>query len=142
MDMHDKSMHWASQMIGRPYERGASGPDSFDCWGAVRFYFKGALGIEMPAIEVGPDSDSIDNVLAIKRAASVSGWKPSGDRLPAEHDIVLMDGLEGRHVGVMVRANGTLLLLHSLERVGVCVQPLSELQRNFFHGFVFWRFEP
>lgn len=132
-------MHWATEMIGKPYRRGAHGPHEFDCWGAVRYYFAGALGIVMPLIEVGQVDDAIDNILAIKRAAKVSGWKPSGDRLPAEHDIVLMANCEGRHVGVMVADNGALMLLHCLERIGVCAQPLSDLARVGFHGFVFWR---
>ena len=133
-------MHWAADLIGKPYRRGACGPDDFDCWGLVRYVFEHVHGIAMPVVNVGQaDADTPDNVAAIKHAAAVSGWRPSGEREPAEHDIVLMTGIEGRHVGVMVRANGALLLLHCIERVGVCAQPLADLARVGFHGFVFWR---
>lgn len=134
------AMHWATDLIGRPYRRGAHGPDAFDCWGLVRHVFAQIHGIEMPVIEVGQLDDATpDNVAAIKRAAAVSGWKPSDDAQPRENDIVLMNGIDGRHVGVIVAANGALLLLHCMEQVGVCVQPLADLQRMGFHGFVFWR---
>ena len=138
----NQTMHWATELIGLPYSRGACGPDAFDCWGLVRHVFEQVHGITMPAIAVGQGDDpTLDNVIAIKRAAAVSGWQPSGDRLPAEHDIVLMSNVHGRHVGVMVQANGALLLLHCIERTGVCAQPLADLARTGFHGFTFWRRE-
>lgn len=135
-------MHWAADLIGLPYRRGAHGPDAFDCWGLVRHIFEQVHGITMPAIAIGQlDDPTLENVVAIKRAAEVSGWKPSGDTQPAEHDIVLMSSVEGRHVGVIVLVSGSLLLLHCIERVGVCVQPIVDLQRMGFHGFTFWRLE-
>lgn len=135
-------MHWATDLIGRPYQRGAHGPEAFDCWGLVRHVFDRVHGIAMPAIAVGQLNDaSLENVAAIKQAAAVSGWLPSSDTQPAEHDIVLMSSLEGRHVGVIVSVSGSLFLLHCIERVGVCVQSLLDLQRMGFHGFTFWRFQ-
>ncbi len=133
----NETMHWATNLIGKPYRRGAHGPDEFDCWNLVRWVFKHQHGIDMPVIAV--DDNSADNVAAIKRAAAVSGWQPSGDTEPAEDDIVLMSNVHGRHVGVMVQANGAMLLLHCIERIGVCAQPLADLQRTGFHGFTFWR---
>lgn len=133
----ETAMHWAAQLIGLPYSREPVPPQSFNCWALVRWVFEHRHGIIMPAVAV--DDDSADNVAAIKRAAEVSGWRPSGARTPAEHDIVLMNGLEGRHVGVMVRADGRLLLLHCIEGPGVCAQPLADLPRMGFSGFVFWR---
>ncbi len=129
-------MHWATDLIGKPYGSGASGPDSFNCWGLQRWIFEHVDGIVVPMIAVG----HAVNAQAIREAAAVSGWRPLGaGAQPAEHDIVLMMGLEGPHVGRMVQANGALLLLHCIERVGVCAQPLADLQRAGFHGFVFWR---
>ena len=128
--------HWAADLIGRPYELGAQGPMAFDCWGLVRWVFSTVHNIDMPIIDIGEST----NARAIKLAAEASGWRPSGAREPAENDIVLMNRLQGRHVGTMVRANGdALLLLHCLERIGVCAQPLDDIRRIGFHGFVFWR---
>ena len=135
-----ESMHWAAELIGLPYGAGARGPEAFDCWGLVRHVFAQQHGIDMPVVGVGPlDAATPDNVAAIKRAAEVSGWKPSGAREPAEHDIVLMNSPLGRHVGVMVQANGALLLLHCIEGAGVCAQPLPDLGRMGYSGFTFWR---
>ena len=134
-----ETTHWAAELIGLPYRRGAHGPDEFDCWGLVRHVFAQVHGVPMPPIEVGQADDTAHNVAAIKRAATVSGWRPSESPLPADGDIVLMDGIEGRHVGVMIAANGGLLLLHCIERVGVCLQPLPDLQRAGFRNFAFWR---
>lgn len=131
----------ALDMMGKPYDKNGQGPNSFNCWGAVRFYFEHALDIEMPMVAVGKEHDgSTENVGAIKRAAAVSGWRPCGDKAPKEHDIVLMDGPEGRHVGVMVRVNAsTLMLLHSVEPIGVTLQSLGDLPRFGFTNFEFWR---
>lgn len=136
----NEPMHWAAGLIGKPYGAGAAGPDAFNCWGLVRHVFEAVHGIAMPAIAL--DDPAADNVRAIKEAARISGWRPSGATAPAADDIVLMQSLTGPHVGVMVAANGTLLLLHCLERIGVCAQPLADLQRTGFHGFVFWRRTP
>lgn len=140
MNADSNAMHWAAPLIGRPYRRGAGGPDAFDCWGLVRWVFAQVHGISMPLVAV--DDEGVDNVAAIKRAAAVSGWRPSGARSPAADDIVLMHGPAGRHVGVIVDANGGLFLLHALERVGVCLQPLTDLSRLGFSGFTYWRREP
>ena len=132
--------HWATDLIGLAYRRGAHGPDEFDCWGLVRHVFEVVHGVTMPVITVGQKEDaSAENVVAIKSVFTASGWRPSGAREPAEHDIVLMNGIDGRHVGVMVDANGTLLLLHCVEPQGVCAQPLDDLSRGGFSGFTFWR---
>lgn len=127
--------HWAADLIGLPYRLGAQGPDAFDCWGLVRFVFATQHDIKMPIIEIGENT----NARAIKRAAEASGWRPSDAGEPAENDIVLMDRLNGRHVGTMVRANGALLLLHAIEQIGVCAQPLDDLRRVGFRNIAFWR---
>lgn len=66
------SEHWAFDLIGRPYDLGAGGPDSFDCWGLVRWVFKNVHGIELPMVAVGESG----NERAIRSAIDVSGWSP------------------------------------------------------------------
>lgn len=131
--------HWASSLIGKPYQRGAGGPDAFDCWGLVCHVFAVRWGIEMPAVAIGGlFTEAPANVAAIKRVAQVSGWAPAAPPA-ADADIVLMHGLEGRHVGVMIEVDGALRLLHCIEGAGVCAQPLPEAQMQGFWGFEFWR---
>lgn len=138
--MSTSPMHWAADLIGKPYSKTPAAPASFSCWTMVRYVFEHVHHISMPHVNVGQVEDgSADNVAAIKRAAAVSGWRPVVDAQPAEHDIVLMDGIEGRHVGVMVMADGHLRLLHCIDPQGVCVQTLDDLRRVGFANIVFWR---
>jgi cell wall-associated NlpC family hydrolase len=132
--------HWATPLIGKPWQRGALGPDAFDCWGLVRHVFAARWGIEMPAVAVGGlYIDAPANVAAIKRAASISGWAPVKDSQPADGDIVLMHSPSGRHVGVMIEVDGSLRLLHSFEGAGACAQPLADVGMAGFWGFEYWR---
>lgn len=137
-----KPSHWATGLIGLPYLEGGAGPEAFDCWGLVRYVFETVHGIKMPVIEVGTHLEATpENARMIRHAAEVSGWRPTDERLPQVDDIVIMTGLEGRHVGVMVAANGGLLILHCLEGAGVCAQPLSDLSLFGFRDIEFWRRE-
>ncbi|MGC4075465.1 MAG: NlpC/P60 family protein [Rubrivivax sp.] len=128
--------HWAFDLIGLPYERGATGPHAFCCWGLVQHVFCTRWGIQMPYVAI---DDPIDQTAAIKRAADTSGWAPSGDRQPRDGDIVLMRSLLGPHVGVMIEADGRLLLLHSVEGTGVSAVPLADALASGLSGPVFWR---
>lgn len=124
--------HWACDLIGHPHTA------QENCWWLVRKVFREQLGIEMPHIDVDL-RDSPENVGAIKRAAEMSGWKPSQDPLPRPWDIVLMTGPTGRHVGVMLEVNGGLHVLHSVSGAGVCLQRLADLRLAGFRDFEFWR---
>lgn len=127
--------HWAYGLIGRPYRRDAAGPDCFDCWGLVRHVFREQLSIEMPFVAVGEEG----NLRAIRRAVAVSGWRPVRSGGPKEWDIVTMRSPWGPHVGVMVRANGGLLMLHAVQGLGVCAQTLEELPVQGYQALRWWR---
>lgn len=43
-----KVINKAMEQIGKPYEWGASGPNSFDCGGLVKYVYKQAVNIELP----------------------------------------------------------------------------------------------
>jgi hypothetical protein len=101
----------------------------------VRHVFEHVHGIKMPAVAVGEET----NLAAIQEAARISGWRYVGMGAPQVDDIAIMTGFEGKHVGVLVEANGALLVLHCIEGAGVCAQPLSDLGRCGFKNFEFWR---
>lgn len=48
---------YINSVVGLPYEKGADGPYSFDCWGIVPHSFLEVEGIELPKIE---DRDNCD----------------------------------------------------------------------------------
>lgn len=129
------SNHWAFDLIGRPYEDDASGPDAFNCWGLVQWVFEHVQGVLLPTVAVGQH----DNAAAIKCVVEACDWRPVAGVIAKEFDIATMTGLEGKHVGVVVSANGGTFLLHCIERVGVCLQPLSDLGRAGFSDITLWR---
>ena len=51
------AVQWAQRQIGKPYEYGASGPDSFDCSG-LTMYVWGRAGVGLPHSAAGQWDDS------------------------------------------------------------------------------------
>lgn len=129
--------HWAASLIGKPYQRGGVGPEAFDCWGLVRHVFMVRWGISLPLVAVA-DAE-VDNGSAIRQVATACGWWPVDDPRPQDGDIALLHGLEGRHVGVIVAADGGLKLLHAFEGAGACAQSLGEAALAGFTQPEFWR---
>lgn len=129
--------HWAADLIGCEYRRGAEGPEAYDCWGLVRQVVRVRYGIEMPPVAVA--DAGADNAAAIAQAARASGWSPAHDEAPRDGDVAIMRNLLGeRHIGTVIEADGSLGLLHAIEGAGVCFQPLPAV-RLAFRGLEFWR---
>lgn len=126
--------HWAAHLIGLPWAQDGQGPRAYSCWGLVRHVFAVRHGIDMPIVAVGSD----DNAAALAAAARVSGWRPVQGK-PQADDIVLMRGPLGRHVGVMVEANGSLGVLHASHETGVVWQPLADATAGGYHDIELWR---
>lgn len=133
--------HWASDLIGKPWAPGATGPNAFFCWGLLQFIFDLRFGVDMPRINIESDQNSG----AIRVAAQASGWKRV-DGQPAEDDIVVMNGVNGRHVGFMTRANGMLGVLHADGCMGtkgpqgsVVFHSLAEATSCGYSDYEFWR---
>lgn len=138
--------HWATNLIGRPWAPDATGPVCYSCWGLVRHVFKTRHGINMPVIQVAEAAVTSENVASIKRASEDSGWRLA--ELPAlEDDIILMRNKRGdRHVGVVVRANKRLGVLHADGRMtptgpvgSVVWQSLADATAGGYHDFEVWR---
>ena len=51
--------HWATEYIGKPWERMARGPDTFDCWGLVYDIYKNKHGIELSQNLIDPITRNI-----------------------------------------------------------------------------------
>lgn len=122
--------HWANALIGRSYaERGG-------CWGNLRLVLAEQLGLEVPEVAIGAGEVQAP---AIRAAAEASGWRPAA--LPArEHDVLLMRNTEGqRHVGFVLRIDGTLSLLHCTEARGVELIEVSALRMAGYTSIEAWR---
>ena len=48
--------HFALKYIGRPWIAGAQGPDSFDCWGFVRYVLLHEFGHDVPPVNINPNN--------------------------------------------------------------------------------------
>lgn len=129
---------WAAPLIGIPWQPGAKGPQSFDCWGLVQYVFLTQFSIVLP--------DYAGDVLSIKDAANSNGWRRVGT-ISQGNDLIVMRNPQGeRHVGMMIPANGRYGVLHAdghLKRgkpVGqVAFSTLHELTECGCSEFEFWR---
>lgn len=137
----------AADLIGRPYARGAGGPEAFDCWGLVRFYFRAFRGIEFPEIFVRQAEQRLANQQAIGEIAREVGWRPvDGSPRPRADDIVVLRSNVGRHVGVMVRDGSRVHLLHCEGTAenplpGVLFEPLEQVLSRYTQPET-WRHRP
>lgn len=117
---------WPAIYVGKPWAPGADGPLAFNCWGLVRHVFREREGIELPIVVVD-DQDQPDaaNVSAIKQAARRAGMRRTARNEPPQvMDVAVLIGPATTHVGIVVRANGRLCLLHSSHAAGVKCEPL------------------
>lgn len=125
--------HPAPSLIGRPYA------PNFRCWDLVRLVFVDWFGVHMPEHAAG--------VLHLKAAAEASGWRRA-EAPAAPDDIVLMRNARGdRHVGVVIKADGEVGVLHNDGYLmpngqpvgGVVFNTFRELERIGCKDFEFWR---
>lgn len=103
-------LHWATTVIGKPWRPGMRGPDAFYCWGLVQWVFKTQKDLDFPDAQLPTYGD---NAEVIREVARKVNFRPAA--LPAqEFDIVVMrTPTRRRHVAVVIKANGTLGVLHA-----------------------------
>lgn len=123
--------HWVFNYVGKPFEDGGRGPDSYDCWGLVVSVYGRVYGIDLPTYgEV-----SANDLLAAARCMSMdsvcSPWRAVTE--PEEPDVALLAGYapDGKrlrrlpvHVGVVVSTNQ---LLHVESGINTVLVPLTHL---------------
>lgn len=98
-------------LLGAPFERGARGPDKFDCYGLIIELHRRA-GVELPDFD---SPGTVEEIAQIVDRETVGRWK----RVPL-HTIgaVLtfrVDGV-GAHVGMLIERGR---FLHAVEDLGV-----------------------
>ena len=100
--------HWSAHLIGERWT-----PER-NCWWLVRQFFAIRCGLDMPHVEVCDFSDAnLDNVAAIKRTASLSGWRRVAGEPQVDDVLVMTSPFHRRHVGVVIFADRRLRLLHN-----------------------------
>lgn len=128
--------HWATELIGKPWQYGAQGPDAFDCWGFTRYVQRVHYGVEMPLVQVPEDWRMAREVLATHEERV--RWEPVA--VPQDGDVVLM--ARNRiplHIGVVVFANGVAGVLHCFDPAGVVFQPSQGLRAAGWGSLTYYR---
>lgn len=126
-------LHWAMEYLGKPYVEGADGPDNYDCWGLVRDVCAKRIDCHMPLLNIGRN----DNREAITDA--IKGWKKV-DPPYQEYDVLLMRNKLGRHIGICIKANNRIMMLHA-EVPQVQISEVSERGLYGYSEIQGWRYE-
>ena len=129
-------MHWAEELIGRPYRAGGQGPNAFDCWGLVRWVMAHRFQRELPAIPIEPD-DLRAVLLAFRDHPERQRWAAVQE--PDEGDCVLLrQSRHPIHVGVWLGVDGGGVL-HAVEGNGVVFQRFRDLLNSGWRIEGFYR---
>lgn len=129
--------HWATYLIGKPYKKDAVGPDEFDCVGFTEYVLRTHKGIDMPLSAI--KTKLPDNEDRIREAARRSGYRPVLDKTHVEDDVMLMENIEGPHIGIVIRSNAKWYLMHCVDGIGVCLMPLYQLEMVGYKNIRSWR---
>lgn len=131
------SKHWALDLIGKPWEPGARGPDAFDCWGLVYFVYKTSLGEELA---LHPNIDPKDRLATAKMITNNKGGFVEVAGGKQEFDIVAMgkNSKVQHHVGVFTFANGGGIV-HSQDGNGVVFSSLPHIRAQGFSHLIYFR---
>jgi len=130
-------MHWAEDLIGRPWRAGGRGPNAFDCWGLVRYCWRDRFGIQVPEIPI--DAGDLRAVHAgFRDHPERRRWRLVAD--PREGDAVLMrQSRHPIHVGLWLEADGGGVL-HAARGIGVVFQNPRDLALQGWRIEGFYRF--
>jgi cell wall-associated NlpC family hydrolase len=114
--------HFALEYVGKPWARGADGPEAFDCWGLVREVERRHFGRELP--EAPERAALLDTAREVLRRGQ---WLRT--IAPREGDGVIIRYGPQVHVGVYLDADGGGVL-HAVEGVGVIYTLVTDLRHN------------
>jgi len=122
------------QLIGKPYEPGAQGPDSYDCWGLAKKVQKTLFNREMPSIK-DPPTNLKTLIRFVKNHEARGQWIKSDG--PKHGQLVeLAHGKNPFHIGVYLDIDGGGLI-HSVNPLGVCFDRLATLEAAGWRRFVY-----
>src|SRR4051812_29443063 len=105
--------HWALNVIGKPWTPDGLGPTTFSCWGLVQWACTEVFCVDFPTLVLA-SAETIPDLHALVAIARNKGWaQVSKTEEREEGDVILMNSIVGRHIGLIIRANGMLGVLHS-----------------------------
>lgn len=119
--------HWTTRFIGVPHEKGANGPDAFNCLFYVAHVQRERFGQKVPLVEQPEQLGAIVRAFRDgEQDAMRSGWAKVAK--PRTGDIVLMAHMKyPSHIGIFVDDVAGGSVLHSLEGHGSALHSLFHL---------------
>lgn len=103
-------------LLGKPFERGARGPESYDCYGLVRVMFERS-GRPLPDFQTPGSLEEIEDLVGREEAR----FRRVPPRTPGSLITFRVDG-HGAHVGFMLEGDW---FLHCIEGSGVARERLT-----------------
>lgn len=122
-----------NSLIDLPYEKGAFGPDSFNCWGLLYYVQKNYFNTSMPIAPIGDPEGCrklYENNMHNGRWAVI--------QIPEHGCGALLRGGEEPHVGIYLDLDGGGIL-HAMEGEGVIWTPLNRLRALNFGRTSYYR---
>ncbi len=128
-------MSEVAALIGKPWERGASGPDAYDCWGLARKVQSILFNRELDDIPDPPDSPK-ELARFIVGHRQRDKWTLAES--PSHGQIVEMVQVRNPfHIGVYLNIDRGGII-HSLENTGVRFDKLDVLKAVGWRKFNFY----
>lgn len=115
--------HWLNDYLGKPYKRGAYGPNEYDCWGLVHHIYKHRYGIDLPFYHENMSTLEIAREMAKEHRCfeEVTDYQ-NGDLL------LLCGASRPYHIGIVfLMLNDTPNCLHAVHEAGVMLTPVNVL---------------
>lgn len=143
------NLHWAFSYIGTPWAPGGTGPDEWGCLEFTRHVAKTHYSRVLPDMPtLTPGQTGAADEAQVRESIRDSGWVRVDT--PEDGDVVVMRTIEGPHIGMMVRANGHLGVLHSFgtrtkdgrNTGAVRFDDVQTLRSAGVGRLQFWRFQP
>ena len=133
----EQKIHWANDYIGLPWEKGAEGPDTYDCYGLLRVVQRRYYDVEMPRL-VEVDRGSILAVVrAIRRNPENKLWEAIA--APCDGCLVKMHKQDNPdHIGVWLDTDGGGVL-HCCQAYGVGFDSFFDLSIMGWRGITYHR---
>ena len=129
---------WVADIIGKPYAVGARGPEAFDCWGVVRYFYWLHFAVSLPLYKNENPFHTKRVGELMTKAEHSSDWIEIDK--PRHGDVVAMSRSEVlHHVGVWLDIDGGLCL-HALDGHSVVAQNLQRLKHERFKRISFFRY--
>jgi cell wall-associated NlpC family hydrolase len=133
--MIEEDTDFCFQLIGKPWVSGASGPDSFDCWGLLRYVLQERRGVSLAAYAGVTQSGLIQMVKNAETEAKAHWSKISSPLHLCGVGMSRNKRIE--HVGLWLGNGG---ILHCHEGGGVVFQSRASIRQTGFQNFTYYQF--